>query len=250
MLRAGRPVSGRGGVRYPRHPHPPRPHPTDRRHPHITPTQHRNTRSQTHHTKRPAPHETRCGPPIAAMIDTIRDTAGCAVATAGVDLPVVPEQIPVLHFSEALDLVGASPHEPDLAPEHERLLGKWAKAQFDPNSLPSRDTRRSNAPSTPTPNPTTHDGPTHSTYSSAASNSRPAGNAYTTMPTTLRRWPTATKTRPTMPPTSKRWDMACPRTAGSLSAWNGGPPASSKPTTSDTPPSSLGISIGFALRGC
>lgn len=65
------------------------------------------------------------------MIDTIRNTAGDAAATAGVDLPVMPEQIPVLHLSEALDLVGASPDEPDLAPEHERLLGKWAKSQFD-----------------------------------------------------------------------------------------------------------------------
>lgn len=72
---------------------------------------------------------------LAAMIDTIRDTAGDAAATAGVELPVVPEQIPVLHFSEALDLVGASPDEPDLAPEHERLLGKWAKSQFDSDFL-------------------------------------------------------------------------------------------------------------------
>ncbi|MFD9664831.1 aspartate--tRNA(Asn) ligase [Rhodococcus sp. NPDC059968] len=72
---------------------------------------------------------------LAAMIDTIRHTAGDAAATAGIDLPVVPEQIPVLHFSEALDLVGASPHEPDLAPEHERLLGKWAKTQFDSDFL-------------------------------------------------------------------------------------------------------------------
>ncbi|NMM92581.1 aspartate--tRNA(Asn) ligase [Rhodococcus sp. SRB_17] len=72
---------------------------------------------------------------LAAMIDSIRDTAGDAVATAGVDLPVMPEQIPVLHFSEALDLVGAAPDEPDLAPDHERFLGKWAKSQFDSDFL-------------------------------------------------------------------------------------------------------------------
>lgn len=72
---------------------------------------------------------------LAAMIATISDTVGDAVALAGVDLPVVPEQIPVLHFSEALDLVGAAPDEPDLAPEHERFLGKWAKSQFDSDFL-------------------------------------------------------------------------------------------------------------------
>ncbi|EID77436.1 aspartyl-tRNA synthetase [Rhodococcus opacus RKJ300 = JCM 13270] len=68
---------------------------------------------------------------LAAMIEQIRDTAGPAVDTVGAELPVVPEQIPVIHFAEALDLVGAPPDEPDLAPEHERLLGKWAKSQFD-----------------------------------------------------------------------------------------------------------------------
>ncbi|KXX58805.1 hypothetical protein AZG88_08090 [Rhodococcus sp. LB1] len=98
----------------------------------------------------------------------------------------MPEQIPVLHFSEALELVGAAPDEPDLVPEHERILGKWAKSQFGSDFL--------------------------------AVERYPAGNACTTMPTTLRRWPLAAKTRPTMPLTSKRWDAACPRTAGSLSA--------------------------------
>ncbi len=46
---------------------------------------------------------------MAALIDTIRGTVCDAVTLAGVDLPVVSEQIPVQHFSEALDLVGAAP---------------------------------------------------------------------------------------------------------------------------------------------
>ncbi|GGM82368.1 aspartate--tRNA(Asn) ligase [Dactylosporangium sucinum] len=37
----------------------------------------------------------------------------------------LPENIPVLHFSEALSLAGAAPDEPDLAPEHERAVGAW-----------------------------------------------------------------------------------------------------------------------------
>ncbi len=47
------------------------------------------------------------------------------------DLPEVhfPEQVPVLHFAQALALVGADPAEPDLAPEHERALGQWALAE-------------------------------------------------------------------------------------------------------------------------
>jgi nondiscriminating aspartyl-tRNA synthetase len=62
---------------------------------------------------------------VAGMVDEIRTTADAA-DLAGADLPNVPEQIPVLHFRDALTLVGADPAEPDLAPEHERALGRWA----------------------------------------------------------------------------------------------------------------------------
>ncbi|WP_069167798.1 aspartate--tRNA(Asn) ligase [Nocardia altamirensis] len=72
---------------------------------------------------------------LAAMIDAIREKAGAAVEVLDAELPVVPEQIPVIHFREALKLVGAPSTEPDLAPEHERFLGKWAKAQFDSDFL-------------------------------------------------------------------------------------------------------------------
>lgn len=41
-------------------------------------------------------------------------------------LPEVPAEIPQIHFKDALALVGAPEHEPDLAPEHERALGEWA----------------------------------------------------------------------------------------------------------------------------
>ena len=44
----------------------------------------------------------------------------------GIAVPDVPEEIPVIHFSEALRLAGASPDEPDLAPAHERAVGRWA----------------------------------------------------------------------------------------------------------------------------
>ena len=41
----------------------------------------------------------------------------------GAHLPSVPDEIPVVHFRDALRRVGAEPEEPDLTPEHERLLG-------------------------------------------------------------------------------------------------------------------------------
>ena len=53
----------------------------------------------------------------------------------GAAVPEVPEELPVLHFSEALALVGADPDEPDLAPEHERALGAWAKAEHGSDFL-------------------------------------------------------------------------------------------------------------------
>jgi nondiscriminating aspartyl-tRNA synthetase len=42
------------------------------------------------------------------------------------DVPEVPQVIPEIHFTDALELVGAHPDEPDLAPAHERALSAWA----------------------------------------------------------------------------------------------------------------------------
>ncbi|QBS46551.1 aspartate--tRNA(Asn) ligase [Nocardia sp. CS682] len=72
---------------------------------------------------------------LAAMIEAVREKAGAAMVTVGAEVPVVPERIPIIHFREALELVGAAPTEPDLAPEHERLLGTWAKERFNSDFL-------------------------------------------------------------------------------------------------------------------
>ena len=50
-------------------------------------------------------------------------------------MPVVPDEIPVIHFRDALELVGAPADEPDLAPEHERALGEWALAEHGSDFL-------------------------------------------------------------------------------------------------------------------
>ncbi len=70
-----------------------------------------------------------CTRVVRGMLDAVRDEATHACAVAEVELPSVPEVVPVLHFADALRLVGADPDEPDLAPEHERAIGAWARAE-------------------------------------------------------------------------------------------------------------------------
>jgi nondiscriminating aspartyl-tRNA synthetase len=72
---------------------------------------------------------------IAGMVAGIHEHAPDAVERTGAAVPDVPEELPVLHFSEALALVGADPDEPDLAPEHERALGAWAKQEHGSDFL-------------------------------------------------------------------------------------------------------------------
>jgi len=66
---------------------------------------------------------------VAGMVAAVHEYAAPAVERSGADIPVVPEEIPVIHFRDALALVGAPEDEPDLSPEHERALGAWALAE-------------------------------------------------------------------------------------------------------------------------
>jgi nondiscriminating aspartyl-tRNA synthetase len=72
---------------------------------------------------------------IAGMVEGIREYAGDAAALLGIELPRVPEQFPVIHFSDALATVGADPDEPDLSPAHERALSEWAKGTYGSDFL-------------------------------------------------------------------------------------------------------------------
>jgi nondiscriminating aspartyl-tRNA synthetase len=58
---------------------------------------------------------------LAGMVDAL---PADAVTRAAADVPRVPEEIPVIHFRDAMRMLGAD--EPDLSPEHERALGAWA----------------------------------------------------------------------------------------------------------------------------
>lgn len=72
---------------------------------------------------------------LAGMVSAIGEHAAAAVSRTGAAVPVVPGEIPVIHFRDALALVGAPEDEPDLAPEHERALGAWALAEHGSDFL-------------------------------------------------------------------------------------------------------------------
>ena len=63
---------------------------------------------------------------LAGMTAALRAHAQPAVDLLGTAIPEVPAEIPVIGFREALAIAGAPPDEPDLAPVHERAIGRWA----------------------------------------------------------------------------------------------------------------------------
>lgn len=75
------------------------------------------------------------GEVLRSMLGQIARDAGSAVELLGLRMPVIPEQIPVVHFSQALRLVGADPAQPDLTPDNERALGHWAAEEFGSDVL-------------------------------------------------------------------------------------------------------------------
>ena len=107
-------------------------------------------------------------------------TPRAAVERAGARVPEVPDEIPVIHFADALALVGAPADEPDLAPEHERALGAWALAEHGSDFLAVEGYPMAKRPFYTHPQPERPDaGRTASTCSSAASSSSPAGSGCT-----------------------------------------------------------------------
>jgi nondiscriminating aspartyl-tRNA synthetase len=63
---------------------------------------------------------------LAQMTATVGERAGAALDRLAVAVPTVPDQIPAVHFADALVIAGAPADEPDLAPGHERAVGEWA----------------------------------------------------------------------------------------------------------------------------
>jgi nondiscriminating aspartyl-tRNA synthetase len=69
---------------------------------------------------------------LRTMVGELAKTGQAELALLGAQLPEVPAHVPELHFTEAQELIANAlgAHErgqPDLSPEGERWLGRWAK---------------------------------------------------------------------------------------------------------------------------
>ncbi len=77
---------------------------------------------------------------IGGMAASIRRETPEAATLSGVVLPDVPQEIPVIHFTEAQALIAKGTGEdmsgePDLAPAHEKWLGEWARREYNSDFL-------------------------------------------------------------------------------------------------------------------
>lgn len=71
---------------------------------------------------------------LAAMLESIADQGQPALKVLDLQLPEVPDEIPVVAFADAQHMIESSTGrptvgEPDLSPADERWLGEWAKAE-------------------------------------------------------------------------------------------------------------------------
>jgi nondiscriminating aspartyl-tRNA synthetase len=72
-----------------------------------------------------------CRDAVAGMVEYAGERAGAAIRLLGASLPLVPAEIPHIHFAEAMELISRATGEdvtgePDLAPAHERWLCEWS----------------------------------------------------------------------------------------------------------------------------
>jgi nondiscriminating aspartyl-tRNA synthetase len=70
---------------------------------------------------------------VMALLRTV--LAGMLEAASSLVDVRLPPEIPVVHFVDALAMVGAAPDEPDLNPAHERWLGEWASREYGSDFL-------------------------------------------------------------------------------------------------------------------
>jgi nondiscriminating aspartyl-tRNA synthetase len=80
------------------------------------------------------------GQVIAGMLAELRRACATELALLGAELPEMPADAPSIYFPEAQELLEqrygvACRGEPDLAPEHERLLGRWAQETYGSDFL-------------------------------------------------------------------------------------------------------------------
>mgnify|MGYP001029682704 FL=1 len=77
---------------------------------------------------------------LAGMLGLLESEYSNELSLLKAEMPKVPAEIPSIYFPEAQELLFTkykidARGEPDLAPEHERLLGQWAKEQYGSDFL-------------------------------------------------------------------------------------------------------------------
>jgi nondiscriminating aspartyl-tRNA synthetase len=77
---------------------------------------------------------------LQGMVTALHEETADELALLNAIPPVVPDEIPRIHFTDAQELIlretgEDARHEPDLAPAHERWLGEWAKRECDSDFL-------------------------------------------------------------------------------------------------------------------
>jgi nondiscriminating aspartyl-tRNA synthetase len=77
---------------------------------------------------------------LASIFDALAQKHSAELALLETKLPVVPDEIPSIHFSDAQELIfqrhGVDVRgEPDLSPQDERWLGKWARETYESDFL-------------------------------------------------------------------------------------------------------------------
>lgn len=75
------------------------------------------------------------GDTIASMVEAVRSRASAAVDLLEIEIPDVPDEVPMIHFAEAMELLSKELGEDlsgelDLSPAHERRLCEWSMSEL------------------------------------------------------------------------------------------------------------------------
>jgi nondiscriminating aspartyl-tRNA synthetase len=166
---------------------------------------------------------------LAGMTSAVMAEAGQAIDLLEVAIPEVPAEVPVIHFSDALSIVGAPP---DLAPAHERAINRWAAETHGTEFIAVKGYPMIKRPFY------THPQPGDERWSNSF-DLLFRGQELVTGGQRLHRhsdYLAAVRARArTRPPTRTTWRpsrTACRRTAGSRSGWSTGPAGLPGPRTS------------------
>ena len=173
---------------------------------------------------------------LAGMVEAITERAGPALGVLALSLPDVPDEIPVVAFREAQEMIERATGrptvgEPDLSPGDERWLGDWARTEHGSEFVFVTGYPMVKRPFYTHPDP----------VDPAASNSFDLlfrGLELVTGGQRLHRFDDYVRrarrppTSPRSTATSRRSATACPRTAASPSASSAGSPGSRRRPTS------------------